>query len=157
LAPPRPVPLRIRTGRMSIIATTTPANRRALTTVERYREMMPETDVLDAKIEALISQVSSAIETHLRRQLARERVTELLQEESGTRIVLLERSPVVTVHSVKIGDSTIEASQWLLEDPGAGQVRLTGYGSGSSALWDELIGPYGEGQYGYRGGTRGTV
>lgn len=136
---------------MSIIATTTPASRRALTTVERYREIMPAVEgVLDAKLEALIAAASAAIETHLGRKLARERVTERLVEEAGTRILLLERRPVVTVHSVKIDDQVLATDLWRLDSPAAGQITLIGYGSND--LWDELVGDYGGGAYGYRGG-----
>lgn len=137
---------------MSVTTTTTPASRRALTTVERYRAIMPAPEgVNDAKLETLIAQASAAIETYLGRRLARERITERLVEEPGTKIVLLERRPVVTIHTVKIAGETLDTALWSLDGPEAGLLRLTGYGSND--LWDELVGDYGGGSYGYRGGT----
>ena len=135
---------------MTVTSTTTAASRRALTTVERYRETMPETDALNAKLETLIGQASAAIETYLGRKLARERVTELLVEEAGTRILLLERRPIVTVHGITLDGQALDAELWNVDNPAGGMIRLVGYGSND--IWDDLVGDQGAGDYGYRGG-----
>lgn len=137
---------------MSITTVTTAASRRALTTVERYRETMPETAELNARLETLIGQASAAIETYLNRKLARERVTEAVYEEAGVKVLLLERRPVVAVHGVKVDGEDLESTAWSLESTGGGMLRLDG--AGPNALWDEIVGQYGGGSnYGYQGGA----
>jgi hypothetical protein len=128
---------------VTVSAVTTPASRKSLTTVERYRDAMPETDALNAQLETLIGQASSAIEAWTDRRFARERVTETFYETEGTRIFLLERRPALQIHTVTIDGQPVDTGSWILERPGAGQVGI--YANGPNWLWDQLVG--------YSGGT----
>ena len=140
---------------MAVISTTTTASRRSLTTIERYREMMPATEAADAKLETLIGQATNAIERHLGRIVARERVTELLRQAPDDVYLVLERKPVTTIHGITVDGAAFASTHYSLDGPAAGTVRLV---SGPNALWDELIG-YGPsgGDYGYRSGPPSTV
>jgi hypothetical protein len=140
---------------MAIISTTTAATRRSLTTAERYRELMPATDALEAKLESLIGQATAAIERYLGRIVARERVTERLRLDASTVCCVLERRPVVTIHAVTVVGQALDATRYRVENPSAGLLRLEG--SGPNALWDELVGQYGQGDYGYRSGPPRTL
>lgn len=106
---------------MTITATVTPAPRRSLTTVERYRAVMPDPGAPDAKIEALIGQTSAAVERFCARVFARERVIEELEGRHG--IPALERTPVVELHAVTVDSKPAELVAFTIADPAGGIVE----------------------------------
>ena len=122
---------------MAVVAVTTPAPRRSLTTTERYRILMGATPsgVAPTRLEALLGQATSLIEDWCGRVFARERVTEAVYGAQLSALVL-ERAPVLAVHGVTIDGVALDPSRYEIEDPAAGIVRLKT--SARFAMLDEL-------------------
>ena len=109
-------------------------------------------DVTDALLQTWIDQVTEMTLDQLNRGLAQERVRETFNV-AAWREFQLSRYPVVEVHSLTVDDVAVDAQEWLLVDPRAGLVRLTGgpagvvggtlYLSGHQAADWSGIGDYG--------------
>lgn len=130
---------------MSLITVVTPAARRSLTTVERYREASPESELLDAQIEAMIGQATAKAESYCNRVFARERVVETFY---GTDAMLfLTRIPVTTIHSVTVNGTLLTVdTHYRLEDDKAGLLKMLGIGGAYTAdYYDRMM----EGNYGW--------
>lgn len=122
---------------MAIVATVTPAARRSLTTPSRYRDAMPAADISDEELERLIGRCTSIIERYCgRTSFARERVVEETTG-SGLSVLLLARTPIVAIHDVTVGDSTIASTLYSLTAHENGLLRLSPNLS-HEWLWEEL-------------------
>lgn len=123
---------------MTVIATITPAASRRFVTVEVAREQLGITleDASDAVLGRQLDQLSAAIEGEVGRVVVRERVRELAFTDDSS--LLLERTPVVTVHEVKAGGIVATAAGYEVVDPEAGIVRLFDGLGGGIGWFDEL-------------------
>lgn len=95
----------------------TPAANKRLTTPAAVRDAFGYTTGThpDSKLEPLIDQASAAIHRHVKRTFALERVREDLQL-GRTEVVILARSPIVTLHSATEYDGvTLTSSDYLLD------------------------------------------
>lgn len=100
------------TSAITIIAA---ADKTSLTTVDRVRQYTDLCDLEDDRLLRLIDVATGAISRFLGRTLHRERVLEEIFD-STFRIFLPERSPIVTVHSMSIGDYVIEPDRYRIDD-----------------------------------------
>ena len=119
---------------MPVIATTPAAPARSLTTQRRYTDLtgpLPA-GVTAARITAMIGQATSLIEDYCGRVFARERVTEAIYG-AQLRQLVLERSPILTVHGITLNGLAVDADRYEVEDPGAGIIRFK-----SAARWGFL-------------------
>lgn len=124
---------------MPVIATTTPAPARSLTTQRRYTDLtgpLPA-GITAARFTAMIGQATSLIEDHCGRVFARERVTEAIHEQRG-HPMLLERTPVVAIQGVTIDGDSVEPGAFRIIDPDAGIVCVGGSGDSSTWAWSVL-------------------
>lgn len=122
---------------MTIVATVTPAPRRSLTTASRYRDAMPEAQLDDDELERLIGRCTAIIERYCgRTSFARERVVEEVTGE-GMAVLLLSRTPVVSIHDVLVGGNAIASTLYSLTTPSNGFLRLSPTLS-HEWLWEEL-------------------
>lgn len=98
-----------------MLTVVTPATSRRLTTVDHVREDLglSEAEVSTAKVERLIDQASSAIETYCRTVFARETVEETWR--SGARGTLLSRGPVSSIVSVSQDSVALPVDGYVLD------------------------------------------
>jgi len=77
----------------------------------------------DARLIRLIKEASAAAVSYTGREFIQETVTEKLPSPGG-RLIVLERTPIVSISSVKFKNGTaLDASEFLIENPDAGIVR----------------------------------
>ena len=135
---------------MSMVTVIVPANRRGMTTPERYREAVLSADAdledqpLDAQIEILIGQATMRSETYCNRIFAREQVIETVYLQ-GEAVILLTRVPVVAIHSVTLDGMVQADTRWTMTDPTAGVLYL-GYADASRSAFYQALG---SGTYGW--------
>lgn len=92
----------------------------ALTTLANAKDELGLTDSSqDDRVERYILQASSACQGFTDRDFRKESTVERLQG-SGTRRLVLSRTPVVSITSVVIDGETIDASEYEIEDAAAG-------------------------------------
>jgi hypothetical protein len=97
----------------------------ALTTLATVKAELGIADAVtthDARIERLINAASDAIERHCGRQLSRATVTDERVKGFGTQHLLLARTPIVSVTSVELDDSTVDADSYYIESAEAGML-----------------------------------
>lgn len=125
---------------MTQLTVVEPAPRRGLTTPSRYRDAAPAVDIDDEALDRLIGRCSAMVETWCNRTFARERVIEVQRLEAPT-LVLLTRTPVVTVHEFLLANVEIALGAWTLDDPAAGVIRLARSERHDEFMWRALGGP----------------
>lgn len=140
---------------MPIIATVTPADSRALTTVERLKAEVGDLGVTDARLEVAIGRATAQLERWCGRVFARETVREVQHLSVGCSL-WLQRAPVLEIESITINDVELEANDYELVDPEHGQVamQLTVASDLGMSLGYELGGGM---PYGYRRETTHRV
>lgn len=108
-----------------------------LTQLDRVkRELGLTADTDDLILEEMIDRASSAISKETRRVFGRETVTETL-DGTGTRLLGLTRTPIVSITSITEDGETVAGSEYSVEDADAGAVyRANGWGrSGGLRMW----------------------
>ena len=102
------------------ITVDTAATSKDMTTLTHVKAMLGITTTTDdTLLDALIDQASDLIRKYCGRIFEQETVTETLPGTGTTRLTL-ERTPIVSVASVKVNNSAITASEFTIEDPDAG-------------------------------------
>jgi len=124
---------------MPIIETIVPAQRRSLTTPSRFRDAMAPVDISDEALDLFISRASAMAERYCGRVFAREHVREEISG-CGLVLLLLERTPIVAVHSVLADETALESTSWAITAPDSGIVRLA-HVTRAEWLWEQLGGP----------------
>lgn len=96
----------------------------ALTTLETLKTELGLLDksTYDAVLERQINAASDAIERYVGRTLYRGTVTSERVKGYGDRILLLARTPIVSVTSITRGGSTVDASSYYVENAEVGSV-----------------------------------
>lgn len=75
----------------------------------------------DALLELLIRQATSMVETETDRKFAKETVEETLPS-NGSNYLIVSRTPVVSITSIELDGSTVDSSDYSLEDSDAGLI-----------------------------------
>lgn len=93
----------------------------ALTTLDTLRaELGLDEDVSkDALLERWINEASAALERHCGRKFQKASVTEKLKG-TGTRELLLSRTPIVSITSVTLDEDVLDADDYEIEDAEVG-------------------------------------
>lgn len=119
------------------VVVVTPATVIQLTTVERVQNELGLSAATDLEIlDDMIRRASSEISRECRRVFGRETVTETL-DGSGSRLLGLSRTPIVSITSVTENGVALSASEYSIEDAESGAVyRQDGWGrSGGLRMW----------------------
>lgn len=119
------------------VTVVTPASTTLLTTVGRVQAELGLTAGEDTDLLAgMIERASSAIARECRRVFGRETVTETL-DGSGSRLLALSRTPIVSVASVTEDGVALAATEYAVEDAEAGALyRQDGWGrAGGYRMW----------------------
>ena len=109
---------------MSNITVTTAATSRRLTTVPNVQAALDETGE-ETLFAQLIDRASAEVEKFCNQTFAQERVVELLGAR-GETILMLTRTPIVTVHEIKLDGDVVEASNYKVHDADAGTLFNSG-------------------------------
>lgn len=108
---------------MAITSTVTAAPTRLFTTVEALQKRV-DTGAMSSEILAQdIEAWSLRLEADIGRVLAQERVQQT-DYGSNLGLIVLERQPVIAIHSVTIDGVAVESTRYHLDDPGAGILRI---------------------------------
>lgn len=98
----------------------TPAVKIELTTLQIVKAELGETESLNnGLIIGFIQQASSLIESHTNRTFRRETITEKIGSY-GSQILILERTPIVSISEIKFNGTTIGSTTYVIEDAEAG-------------------------------------
>lgn len=99
---------------------TTPASSIRLTSLEFVKAELNITDqTSDLQIRRIINQASSFIQSYTNRVFCRETVTETLGA-NGDVLLILERTPIVSVNAISFDGTTIGSTTFSIEDADAG-------------------------------------
>lgn len=102
-----------------------PPRSRNLTTVARVKSSMRLTSsAQDERIAELIAEASDAIVAYCGREFARASVSEGL-EGSGRTVLMLSRTPIVSVSGARLDDVVIPVASYRVSDPEAGFLFRT--------------------------------
>jgi hypothetical protein len=94
----------------------------ALTTLANAKDELGITDsTQDDRLERYILQASSAIEGYCDRAFRKTSQVETLQA-SGTRRIVLARTPLASLTSIVVDETTVDADEYEIEDASAGIV-----------------------------------
>ncbi|WP_111355250.1 phage head-tail connector protein [Rhodoplanes elegans] len=125
-----------------MLVVTTAAARTDLTTLERVKsDLRIEGSAEDAYLRGQIAVATDLITRHLgvvpagrSRTLGRETLVETLRPDRSRELLLLSRTPIVSIASVVEADETVDAAEYEIEDAAAGMVRRLD-ADGDPALW----------------------
>jgi hypothetical protein len=131
---------------MSITSVITPAPSRGLTTVDALKARVDTGIISDEILLQDIEAWSLRFEQEVGRVFAKERV-EQTDVGAALGMVVLERRPVLEVHSVTIEGRALGAERYHLDDPDGGLLRLDNtmawrsfmMGDASPGLGDNLV------------------
>lgn len=103
-----------------------PLTSNALTTLQTVKDELEITDTSqDATLERLINAASDAIERYCERAFHYEEDIVEKVAGYGTPFIVVSRTPIISISSIKIGDSTLDSSEYELT--GGGLIyRLNG-------------------------------
>jgi hypothetical protein len=108
---------------MSVTSIVTAAPSRGFTTVEALKARVDTGTTPDAILAQDIEAWSLRFEGLADRVLAKERVIETIYGR-GLAILILQRRPIVEVHSISIGDTVLDEDLYRVSEPSSGMVRL---------------------------------
>lgn len=96
----------------------------ALTTLAKVKTELGITDsARDALLEGYIDVASSAIERRCGRKFQRITVTAEAHEGTGTKQLLVDRTPLVSITSIEEDGTALESDDYEIEDADAGIIR----------------------------------
>ena len=102
------------------LTVTTSASSVRLTSLEYVKAELDITDtVQDLELRRIINQASSFIPSYCNQIFARETLTETLGA-AGDNILILERTPIVTINQITFDGTTIGSTTYEIDDPKAG-------------------------------------
>ena len=102
------------------ITITTPASSVRLTSLEFVKAELDLVDTTqDLELRRIIDQASSFIPSYCNRPFARETLTETLGA-NGDTILILDRTPIVTINQITFDGTTIGSTTFSIEDADAG-------------------------------------
>jgi hypothetical protein len=97
----------------------------ALTTFSAVKGLVSNVQDTDqAAVERLINIYSQTIESYCNRRFAKTVATNERYARPVTRQLVLKRRPLISIEAISVGTSTLEATNYYIEDADAGVVRL---------------------------------
>lgn len=98
-----------------------PLQPNALTTVAQVQARRNMSGISATEAERLIAVMSEAIEQECQRRFSYATVTERLPS-LGSQVILLERTPLVSITSITLDGALLDASEYEVDDDAAGKV-----------------------------------
>lgn len=125
-----------------MLVVTTAAARTDLTTLERVKsDLRIDGSAEDAYLRGQIAVATDLITRHLgvvpagrSRTLGRETLVETLRPDRSREVILLSRTPVVSIASIVEADETVDAAEYEIADAAAGIVRRLD-ADGDASYW----------------------
>ncbi len=108
---------------MAVTSIVTAAPGRGFTSVESLKARVDTGTTPDAILAQDIEAWSLRFEGMADRVLAKERVIETIYGR-GLAILLMQRRPIVEIHSITVGETVLEEALYRLDEPGSGMIRL---------------------------------